>query len=184
MECLAAPTSPPGTYADWCDWADALEAGTCDAELLRLAALSTTIWTAAVARMFSTRTHDALNARLNRAGRRLERKLGACRDEASVSLALAQARHDIQALARFAECVTFPDALREGLRNLVDHHARTRQEALEKSARADPSGRLALAVRRTPLHPQPCGPDLPPRQSGPDAEPPIGRRIIMDQPSS
>lgn len=181
MERLAAPTCPPGSYADWCAWVDALESGRCDAELLRLAALSRTTWTAAVARMFSTRAHDALNARLNRVGRRLERQLSGCRDEASVSLALAQARQDIHALERFAECPVFPEALREGLRNLVRHHVSARREAIEKSARADRSGRLSLAIRRSPLHQRPPASASLPGEFEPDPALPAGRRIIMDQ---
>ena len=177
MERQPAPSTAPISYDDWCVWVDALEAGSCDAELIRLASLSRTTWTAAVAKLFARRAHDALNARLNRVGSSLQRRLSDCRDEASISLALVHARRSLHALGEFADLDVFPDALREALGDLVRHHVRARQEALEKSARADRTGRLALALRRSPLDQR--GPVQPFAARAPAAAP-TGRRIILD----
>lgn len=181
MERSGSPSVPPGSYAEWCVWLDALGRGDCDSELLRLAALSRTIWTAAVAGLFATRVHEAMNDRLNRLGRSLEQRLGRCRDETSVTLALVQTRQEFQALGRFAEIETFPEALRQGLRDLVRQHVATRQETLEKSALADRSGRLALAVRRSPLD-QPGSARSPGPSPFPSGDAAPARRIILDQP--
>lgn len=170
----------PQTYADWCVWLDQLEIGTHDEDLLLSAERSRTDWTAAVAKLFATRLHTSLNNRLNRIGRSMEQRLGACREEASVTLALVRARQEFQGLGRFGNVTSFPEALREGVRNLVRHHVDARQAALEKSALADRSGRLSLAIRRTPLNLQlavaSTVQDVAARGEAP------GRRIIVDQP--
>lgn len=181
MERPGAPSAPPFSYAEWSAWLDAFDRGGCDEDLLALGARSATVWTDGMAQLFAVRMFEAMSGRLNGIGLSLEARLKQIRGEAELSLALVRARREFAALARFAALAVLQEPLRERLSELVRSHLDARQKALEESAGSDRSGRVARAVRATPLNAQPR-PDA--AGLAPDAASPVPaagfvRRILL-----
>lgn len=139
------------TYADWSGWFEAFARGGEDDDLLARAASSELTISSATVDSIGRRAVEALDLRLAQVGTMLQNGLRRIRGEQDAVRAILNARSAFVLLRRYAELPCWPDALRNGLSDLVDQHVAERQKNLLRNAAEDRTGQLATAIRNNPL---------------------------------
>lgn len=139
----------PGTYAEWVDILDILEAGTDDADALAAMQSGTLSWQSGVAERFSSRLIAVVNSRLDRASKRFDtafQRAGGY--EGAIVQALLGQRRELAFLAKVMDLPVIPDDIRRQYAELIRNYADEYQESLESGAKdIDRSGRIYNIVK-------------------------------------
>jgi hypothetical protein len=141
----------PASYAEWSQWFEEFALGGNDEALFVRAASGVLPWSAGTAERLSKRAGAALAARLEATGRALQSGFGRCRTAQDVERAILDARRCLAMLGRYAGLSCWPATLSTQLSALIAETAADLQQNLLRSAAADRTGRLAMALRRTPV---------------------------------
>jgi hypothetical protein len=171
-------------YAVWADWLERFGCGEVD-ELGGLPEMRGEELGAAAAQRFAARCASALDRRLARWSRSLERDIRAARRPDQLSLALVNARSRLGPVRRFTESPLIFVALREGLVASLRTTVVSLHEDLQgQAARADLGVREAMirAVADVPLTRAlegPAGDAVRLDPTSGDAVPAGGRRILL-----
>jgi hypothetical protein len=176
----ASMTAAPGpaSYAQWSLWFDEFALAGNDEALFIRATSGALPWSAGTAERLSERAGAALAARLDAAGLGLQSALGRCRTAQDVERAVLDARRCLAMLERFAALSCWPATLTTQLSAIITETAADLQKNLLRSAAADRTGRLAMALRRTPV--DALDRVVVPREVSPSTPPPAtGRRILL-----
>ena len=176
----ASMTAAPGpaSYAQWSLWFDEFASGGNDEALFVRATSGALPWSAGTAERLAERAGAALAARLEAAGLALQSALGRCRTAQDVERAVLDARRCLAMLGRYAALSCWPATLTTQLSALIADTAADLQKNLLRSAATDRTGRLAMALRRTPV--DALDRVVVPLEGPPSPLPPAtGRRILL-----
>ncbi len=155
-DTLNMPVPPevgvPRYYAEWVPLIERFSAG--DDMVLGTLEGAEMEWTPGVAERLARRLHDAFNARIHEAQRRMQRDLNHAQGSSyHLSQCLLAMRRAFQPLVRFAVLPALPETMRTHLRGELERIARAIQADLEQSARRQGSvgDALLVMVRANPI---------------------------------
>ncbi|RHA14556.1 hypothetical protein DW949_04150 [Megasphaera sp. AM44-1BH] len=135
----------PGIYAEWIPLLKDFAAGRDDEETIPAMQQGRLHWCDIVAGRFASRLMSAFNARFDYIGERFRK---AQDDEIPIEQALKQLDRDLDLLFQASQMQCLPNKEKQMLQDEIKKTCQAMDEALEESARQDPSGELALLLRR------------------------------------
>lgn len=143
----------PGTYAEWVELLNVLNAGTDDEEALKAAKQGTIEWQAGVADRFSKKLVAVINNRMNLATDRFQTALNrGGGQERSIIEAMIALRKQMKFLSEAVDLPAIPEEIRNQYRQLVLEQADAIQKSLEDSASKDRGGKLLSIVRNNKVN--------------------------------
>lgn len=143
----------PHTYAEWVNLLECFAQRENDKEVLRAMKSGTLEWQSGVAERFSKKLIDAVNERMNQASEQFQQAISKSRgEESAIVYAILALRKEMSFLAESMNLPVLPDKDRQTYINLVLEQADKMQEALEKSASKEKSGKMRSLIRNNRIN--------------------------------
>lgn len=139
---------PPHTYSEWVEVLELLRNKKGDEEVLEAMLQGTLEWQSGVAERFARKLIEVIDYRLGLECKKYQRELNHFYGQEGVLVqALISIRKELIFLSRVVSLPAIPTEERERCYQFVVEQAKSIQSSLEKSAKADRSGKLAYIIR-------------------------------------
>lgn len=135
----------PGIYAEWIPVLKEFAAGRDDEKTIPAMQQGRLHWCDIVAGRFASRLMAAFNARFDYIGERFRK---AQDDGIPIEQALKQLDRDLDLLFQASQLQCLPEKEKQMLQDELQKTRQDMDDALEESARQDPSGELDVLLRR------------------------------------
>lgn len=141
----------PKVYKEWIDLLDVLASGKDDANVLESMRGGTLYWQVGVAERFMRAFLETLNFRMDQINKKLDKKLTNYKNENELVEALLQTRKQYNYLKEVVKIPALPEEQQKILQEMIEKNELAIQNSLEKSAKADSSGKLLSIIRNNKI---------------------------------
>lgn len=141
----------PKVYKEWIDLLDVLASGKDDANVLESMRAGVLYWQVGVAERFMRAFLETLNFRMDQINKKLDKKLTNYKNENELVEALLQTRKQYNYLKEVVKIPALPEEQQKTLQEMIEKNELAIQNSLEKSAKADSSGKLLSIIRNNKI---------------------------------